>query len=178
MEDDAVFRSRKVRHQGGHADAQVDHIPSFQFRQRGPGYHQAGLIRLLEARRDRRGSPQILRRERGLDEAVNETAWGVDAIRRQLARLDDLLDFGDHQSGGGGGRLVKIVFRHAVLEIARRVRPPGADKSDIGPQRRNEHHLFAVYDPGLAPLPQGGAGASGREKTAQAGPAGAHGLRQ
>ena len=102
----------------------------------------------------------------------------MDAIRGQLAGLDNLLDFGNHQSGRGGRRLVEVVFRHAVLEIARRVRPPSADEGDIGPQRRNEHHLLAVYDPGLAPLPQGGAGASRREKTAQAGPAGAQGLRQ
>src|SRR6267143_6224203 len=55
---------------------------------------------------------------RALEDGVYEDAGGVDLVRRELAEIDELLDFGDHVVSGGGHHGIEVARGFSVDEIA------------------------------------------------------------
>src|SRR6267378_5585593 len=66
-----------------------------------------------------------------LEDGVDEDAGGVDLVGRELAQLDELLDFGDYVVGGGGHHGIEVARSFSVDEIAPAIALPGFDKGEI-----------------------------------------------
>src|SRR5690606_344973 len=84
-----------------------------------------------------------------LDDSLHEDARRVNAIRVQLTRLYELLDFGDCHATGGRHHRVEIARRLAVDEIALRVAFPGLHERDIRRQSGLEAVRVPVDDAGF-----------------------------
>src|SRR3984893_280976 len=81
---------------------------------------------------------------RAFEDGVDEDAGGVDLVGRQLAELDELLDFGDYVIGGGGHHGIEVARGFAVDEIAPAIAFPGFDEGEVTAQAALENVVAAV----------------------------------
>src|SRR5271166_3671312 len=70
--------------------------------------------------------------DRDVNDALNIDAGGDDVVRIDRARLDQMLDLGDGEPGGGRHHRIEVARRLPVDEIALHVALEGVDKGDVG----------------------------------------------
>ena len=85
-----------------------------------------------------------------------------------LPGLYNFLDLGYHQCRGRCSSVIKIVFRHAVLQIAGAISTPGSNQCNVTGQRFDKDHLGTIDDSGFTPFCQHGACTRWCKKTANA----------
>src|SRR6478735_2643682 len=69
------------------------------------------------------------------DHPLDEHARSVDAVRVEVAGLDELLDAGDRQPARGGDERVEVACALVEYEVAQAVALPGMDEGDVGDDR-------------------------------------------
>src|SRR5258708_38479127 len=79
-----------------------------------------------------------------LEDGIYVDTGRVDLIGRELARFDELLDFGDDVVGGSGHHGIEIARGLAEDEIAPAVALPGFDKREVAAQGALQNEVAAV----------------------------------
>ena len=107
------------------------------------------------------------------DDAIDIDAGGVDAVGAQLARRDDLLDFGHGDGAGCSHHRIEVPRRLAIDQIALSVALPGLDDREVGLQPALHHIELAIELAHFLALGHQGADAGLGEEGGNAGAAGA-----
>src|SRR5258707_6137005 len=89
-----------------------------------------------------------------LEDGVHENAWRMHLVRRKLAWLDKLFDFGNHVVGGRGHHGIEVARGLAIDKVAPAVALPRLDEREIAAQAPLHHvhaavelaRLFAIRD--------------------------------
>src|ERR1700687_5936425 len=79
-----------------------------------------------------------------LEDGVDKNSGCVDPVRRKLAEIDQLLNFGDNVIGGGSHHGIKVACGFAIDEIAPAVAFPGFDKREISAEGAFEYVAASV----------------------------------
>src|SRR6266852_8868572 len=79
-----------------------------------------------------------------LEDGVYEDAGSVDLVGRELAELDELLDFSDYVIGGGGHHGIEVARGLAIDEIAPAIAFPGFDEREVPTQPALQNVVAAV----------------------------------
>src|SRR5258708_26437038 len=79
-----------------------------------------------------------------LEDGIDVDTGRVDLIGRELARFDELLDFGDDVVGGGGHHGIEVARGFAEDEIAPAVAFPGFNKREVAAQGALQNEVAAV----------------------------------
>src|SRR5258707_1812596 len=108
-----------------------------------------------------------------LEDGIDVDTGRVDLIGRELARFDELLDFGDDVVGGGGHHGIEVARGFAEDEIAPAVALPGFDEREIATKGALQNEVAAVELACLFAVGDHGAVAGGRVKRGNARAAGA-----
>src|SRR5215831_19480198 len=103
-----------------------------------------------------------------LQNALHEDPRRDDVIGIDLPGLDEMLDLGDRDLGGGRHHGVEVARRAAVDEVAGAIALPGLDEREVSEQRTLEHVLAAVDGPRLLALSDQRSEPRRREKAADA----------
>src|SRR5262249_17889008 len=115
-----------------------------------------------------------------LEDPLHIDSGRMDAIRIELADLDQLFDFSDGDLAGGGDHWVEVARGLAIDEVAPAIALPRFDDREVAVDRVLEDALPAVArdlkDTSLAAVGAHGAGAGGREERWDARAAGAQPL--
>src|SRR5215208_660704 len=109
-------------------------------------------------------------------QALDEDSGRVDAVRIDLARLNEVLDFRHGDPGRRGHHRVEVAGRLPVDEVALGVALPGMNDGDISKQPTLHHVPLAVEFPNLLAVCNDGPDARSREEGRNAGAPGADAL--
>src|SRR5437879_2032892 len=106
---------------------------------------------------------------RTLENGVHENAGRVNLVRRKLADVDKLFDFGDDVIGGSGHHGIEVARGLPIDEIAPAVAFPRLDEREIAAQAAFHHVHAAIEFTRLFPFGDHSAVASGCVKRGNAG---------
>src|SRR6185436_4143720 len=112
------------------------------------------------------------------NQAVDEDSGSVNALRIELADLDELLDLGDRDLSGRDGHGIEVPRRLPVDEVAEAFALPGRDHREVAHDAPLEKVIAAVEAPRLFALGHERSGARRRVERGDAGAAGPHPLRE
>src|SRR6267378_3687208 len=111
-----------------------------------------------------------------LEDGVDENSGGVDLVGRELAQLDELLDFGDYVVGGGGHHGIEVARSFSVDEIAPAIALPGFDEREVTAERALENVMARIEFAGFFAFGNHGAVSGGCVEGGNAGSASANAL--
>src|SRR5215469_9422606 len=97
-----------------------------------------------------------------LENRVDVDAWRVDLIGRQVARLDEMFEFGNDVIGGGGHHGIEVARGLVKDEVAPAVTLAGLNEGEIAAQGALKDEMAAVEFTGFFPFPNHRAVAGGR----------------
>src|SRR3569623_1925691 len=112
------------------------------------------------------------------DDALHVDARGVDVVRIQVTRIDQVLDLGDGHARGRRHHGVEVARRLPIDQVAEAIAFPGFDEGEVRGQRRLKDGVPAIPHAGLLAFGDLRAVAGGRVEGGNAGAPGADALGQ
>jgi hypothetical protein len=108
-----------------------------------------------------------------LEDALDVNAGGDDGVGVEGAGVDEFLDFGDGDAGGGGHHRVEIAGGLSIDKVAGAIAFPGFDEGVVGAEPGFEQVGAAVEGAGFFAFRDEGTGSGGSEEGGDAGATGA-----